>query len=174
MNLPRYIIIHESDSPFGAAGLIDQWHKERGFQRGAQRKGALRHIGYHYVILNGRLYGSRFYDEKHDGLIEKGRDEDEVAAAAVGLNGESINVCLIGRDGVYTARQTVAAMLLSQMLMYRYGLTEASVIGHYETPHEQQQPAAKRKACPSIDMVEFRSQLARMYSAFCGELKSEA
>jgi hypothetical protein len=39
------IVIHQSDSAFGNAAVIDKWHRERGWSG----------IGYHWVILNGRI-----------------------------------------------------------------------------------------------------------------------
>ena len=88
----KSIIIHCSDSPCGDAALIDQWHKARGW----------RGIGYHEVILNAYPHIINHMKHrpsvKHDGLIENGREWDQVGAPAKGHNKDSIGICLMGRD----------------------------------------------------------------------------
>ena len=49
-----WIIIHHSDSAYGSAAIMDQWHRARGFDE----------LGYHFVIGNGTNSG--------DGQIEVG------------------------------------------------------------------------------------------------------
>ena len=44
------IILHCSDSEWGSASVIDQWHKERGWTE----------IGYHYVITNGQTEPKKY------------------------------------------------------------------------------------------------------------------
>jgi len=80
------IVIHQSDSAFGTATLIDQWHKARGF----------RMIGYHRVILNGMVRAWQWRPEC-DGMIQEGRPYEMVGAHVAGHNRHSIGICLIGR-----------------------------------------------------------------------------
>lgn len=106
----QLIVIHcsgpsNSDSLFrGKAGkpnfrnpaqLIDEWHAERGFKRGAEwrkrQNPDLKAIGYHYVIAR-------------DGLVLTGRHLDEIPAQAAGFNRQAIGICLVGLDR-YTLAQ---------------------------------------------------------------------
>ena len=95
------VIIHCSDSSWGNACEITRWHLERGFST----------IGYHYVILNGRL--SPFKHHAYfNGYLETGRpldddkdlELDERGAHAFGYN-DSVGICLIGLSGTFTDRQ---------------------------------------------------------------------
>ena len=70
------IVIHCTQTPPGMDVDVDkvtQWHKERGFDT----------IGYHYLI-------------KRDGTLQEGRQQDEVGAHAVAVNGTSVGVALAG------------------------------------------------------------------------------
>ena len=70
------IVIHCTQTPPGMDVDVDkvtQWHKDRGFDT----------IGYHYLI-------------KRDGTLQEGRQQDEVGAHAVAVNGTSIGVALVG------------------------------------------------------------------------------
>lgn len=96
------VIVHASDSSFGNAALITKWHvTERGFDN----------IGYHYVILNGRL-GPYKLNSYFDGHIETGRpldddsdmELDEKGAHAFGYN-NAVGICLIGLSGTFTENQ---------------------------------------------------------------------
>ena len=49
----KKIVLHCSDSTFGNAAVITNWHIQRGWQT----------IGYHFVICNGHL-NKNFYNEK--------------------------------------------------------------------------------------------------------------
>ena len=51
---PDRITIHCSDSEWGNADVIDEWHKKRGWDG----------IGYHYVILNGYPTYNEVMDRK--------------------------------------------------------------------------------------------------------------
>ncbi len=65
---PNYIIVHTAAlrGRNGDAGLIDSWHRQKG----------LAGIGFHFVILNDR------HDTKSDGLVEKGRPDQQPEAHA--------------------------------------------------------------------------------------------
>ena len=54
------IVVHCSDSAWGSAKVIDQWHRDRGW----------RMIGYHYVINNGHQSSKAKYNPEKDGLLE--------------------------------------------------------------------------------------------------------
>lgn len=100
------IIVHCSDSSFGNAALITQWHikpppEGRGWTN----------IGYHYVILNGRI--SAFATHHcFDGHIETGRpldDDDDITGEEIGAHAKgwnnAVGICLIGLSGVFTEAQ---------------------------------------------------------------------
>ena len=123
------IIIHASDSSFGNAALITKWHTlpapaGRGWDD----------IGYHYVILNGRLsaYKRHAY---FDGHIETGRpiDDnadltlDEKGAHAFGYN-NSVGICLIGLSGTFTEAQMRALGHIIVRLRLQFG--EIEVLQH--------------------------------------------
>jgi N-acetylmuramoyl-L-alanine amidase len=118
------IIIHCAATPNGryhTAADIDQWHKERGWTG----------IGYHWVI-------------KTDGVVEAGRDEEEVGAHAAGYNENSIGVCLIGTDK-FSIEQWDALAACIEDLISRY---DASILGHNELP-------AVNKACPGFSVAKW-------------------
>lgn len=153
---PRYLIVHCSDSEFGSASLIDAWHRERGFARSVAGPGELRHIGYQYVVLNGRRSNSRDYVQRDDGLIETGRREDETGAHAAGWNSKSVGVCLVGR-GVYTRAQWAVLKGLLVGIMTRWSIPTENVLGHCEVD--------TKKGCPLLSMPDLRNDLARLRAA---------
>lgn len=123
------IIIHASATTSYqdiGAKEIDQMHKARGFAK----------IGYHWVI-------------RRDGTLEKGREESEIGAHAIGWNTNSIGVCLIGGadkhgrgEANYTSEQMAALDGLLTALKSRY--PSATVIGHRDT--------GAKKDCPSFSV----------------------
>jgi N-acetylmuramoyl-L-alanine amidase len=153
---PQYAIVHCSDSPYGSASLIDQWHRDRGFTRTIAGPGELRHIGYQYVVGNGRRTNSRDYVQRDDGLIEIGRRETETGAHAQGWNTRSVGVCLIGR-GEYTPAQMAALKGLLLGIMVRWQIPVDHVLGHCEID--------SKKGCPLLDMSDLRHDLARLKAA---------
>lgn len=125
------LIVHCSDSEFGDAETIDQWHKERGWSG----------IGYHYVILNGRRRSRDRFRPEDDGRIEVGRPLDTPGAHCRGHNKHSVAVCLIGRRH-FTAEQLLRAL---PEIIRKVGKARKIVVkGHYEYDG--------RKTCPNIDM----------------------
>jgi N-acetylmuramoyl-L-alanine amidase len=82
----KYLVVHCSASNLPShdnAATIDAWHKERGF------KG----IGYHYFIQSdGTLETGRPLDD--DPVLER----EEIGAHTLGVNENSIGVCLSGID----------------------------------------------------------------------------
>jgi N-acetylmuramoyl-L-alanine amidase len=119
------VIIHCSDSSFGNSALITKWHIQ-------ERKWST--IGYHYVILNGRL--SAFKRHSYfDGHIETGRpldddadlEFDEKGSHTVGWN-NSVGICLIGLSGTFTESQLRALSSLIHRLRNQFG--EIKVMQH--------------------------------------------
>jgi hypothetical protein len=150
------IVVHCSDSLWGCAREIREWHLKRGFTD----------IGYHFVILNGR---PTFAHERHlltipalDGSVECGRylDDDafiadvEVGAHALGYNASSIGVCLIGTTH-FTPNQHARVGALVRDLQMLYHVSTEAVLGHYETPSGK----AQGKTCPNISMELLRAML---------------
>jgi hypothetical protein len=150
------IVVHCSDSAFGDAKTINEWHKANGWMSPDGKS-----IGYHYVILNGCRDLKEGYKQEYDGLIEPGRTLDndlwvetnEVGAHALGFNRNSLGVCLIGGQGgrktSFTVKQYLSALFLCSF--YSNLIPGIKILGHNETGAD--------KACPVIDMNLFRERL---------------
>lgn len=142
------IIIHISDSDFGSAWLIRKWHQEKGWKD----------IGYHFVILNGRLTAD-FDLPCLCGSIETGRPLDgdsfiedfEIGAHALGYNDKSIGICAIGKT--WHPKQVASAVVLVSHLCRKFNLNPDQVLGHYEVTHG--------KTCPNMDMNIFREEVKK-------------
>lgn len=135
------IIIHCSASIFGDRDLIDEWHKERGWNG----------IGYHFVILNGYSKSFSQFKENDNGRVELGRDSGIQGAHCLGQNKISLGVCLIG-DKLFTERQLLVSLpRLLCVLMEKYFLAVDDIYGHGEFN--------KDKSCPNIDMDIYRDFL---------------
>jgi len=132
------IILHCSDSEWGSASVIDQWHKERGWTE----------IGYHYVITNGQTEPKK-YNSNYDGAIEDGRSVTKIGAHAKGHNTDSIGVCLIGKSH-FTAKQLYDALpTLLRLLISQYTLSPKDIYGHNEFDPD--------KTCPNFDVQLVRN-----------------
>ena len=120
------VVIHCSDSSWGNAAIISKWHTMkppdgRGWSN----------IGYHYVILNGKL-SARLKNERYDGHLETGRplDEDglvhpkEWGAHIAGHNKNSVGICLIGRSGNFTIKQVNTLYRIVRELRKQFGEIE--------------------------------------------------
>ena len=149
------IIIHHSASGWGTAILIDQWHRRRGWNG----------IGYHFVILNGYtnsedLKSHRRFDSLI-GSVEVGRtldgdlwvEAEEIGAHALGMNKDSIGVCMIHNNGLYHPTMIHSVMSLTAGLMRRYNIPVSNVLGHGEVDE-------KKPLCPGYDMGVLREYLA--------------
>jgi len=153
----KRLVLHCSDSTWGDAKTIDEWHRKR--------KPPFREIGYHGVILNGCRTPGR-YDGDDDGLIEAGRsldhdtwlEENEVGAHALGFNSDTIAWCLIGGAGgsksSFTKNQYYSALVVASY--WKLIVPDLEVVGHGELPNAN-------KACPVIDMNLFRDRLKAFY-----------
>lgn len=140
------IIIHCSDSAYGDASVIDEWHRKRG----------LKCIGYHYVITNGRISASSAYNPKDDGLVQIGRQISDIGAHCKGHNADSIGICLIGKTH-FTGRQLLGALpdvlvnLMHNLKQFRTDIWKC-IYGHREF-----NPA---KTCPNIEPALIRTLMA--------------
>ena len=142
------IIVHCSDSSWGTAREIRKWHLEKGWKD----------IGYHFVILNGRvLPGTEFLFL--DGSIECGRELDgdafiednEAGAHAMGYNDSAIGICLILKQAPTIGQlDSLKEMLLH--LCRQFSIPIKNVLGHNETESGR----AQGKTCPNFDMEPVR------------------
>lgn len=89
------IVFHHSESGDVRLAVVESWHIMRGFST----------VGYHAIIHS-------------DGLIEHGRDRSLVGAHALGRNGDSLGVCLMGHFGEY--EPTPAQLTAAQQLYHAY------------------------------------------------------
>jgi len=119
------VIIHCSGSSWGNASVITKWHVvERKFDA----------IGYHYVILNGRLSPYKFHSY-FDGHLETGRpldddadlELDEKGAHVFGYN-MAVGIVMIGLSGVFTDAQLRCLKHLLNRLKAQFG--ELDIIQH--------------------------------------------
>ncbi|MCI6495089.1 MAG: N-acetylmuramoyl-L-alanine amidase [Bacteroidales bacterium] len=124
------IILHCTATPEGrevTVADVTAWHKERGF----------RTIGYHYLVYL-------------DGMVVRGRREEEIGAHCLGQNAGSIGVCYVGGldsrgkpKDTRTAAQRVALRNLVEGLQRRY--PHATLHGHNEFA---------AKACPCFKISD--------------------
>lgn len=140
MNKPKYIVVHTAAFKGDISeSTIDEWHRARGFNEG----------GYHYFI-------------NYDGLVEKGREENEVGAHCrdMGMNRKSIGICFEGHGNLedWTKEQIAAFLKLAHQVMDKYNIPPTRVIGHRET--------GAKKDCPGtrIDMGKVRAMVCRPVS----------
>ncbi len=150
----KNVIIHTSDSPHGNAVWIDRMHRKRGWKS----------IGYHCVITNGipdrHNYDRQLYFPWTDGNVEWGRpfDDDKVimsreqGAHAYGHNRNSIGICLIGKDGVYSHQQMLTLQHLCRQFRQMWKLSPDAFIGHYEVDKQGE-------TCPDLNMDDVRAWL---------------
>jgi len=108
---------------------VDAWHRHRGFLG----------IGYHYLI-------------RQNGLLEEGRDSEQVGAHARGFNATSISVAMVGgvtekdvtiSEDNFTDEQWVTLKALIERLTELY--PDAEVLGHRDLPNVS-------KDCPAFDV----------------------
>lgn len=134
------IAIHCSDSKFGNAQIIEDWHKQRGWSD----------IGYHFVILNGQFENDSFL-MCMDGMIEAGRDIDKNGAHVQGYN-DYIGICLIGINS-FTEKQFASLAELIKELIRKFHIPLENVKGHYQFD------TANGKTCPNFDVDNFKEKV---------------
>lgn len=153
------IVVHCSATPSGArigtglptpAGMIDLWHRQRGFMRLGEARSAFNWrfvaIGYHFVI-------------DVDGSVQSGRHLNEKGAHVAGQNARSIGICLVGgaeREARYTAPQwgSLAA------LVTRLRTEGVAVRGHRDLSPDlngdgKAQPNEWLKTCPGFEVSDW-------------------
>lgn len=135
------IIIHSSASAFGNSALIDSWHRNNGWDS----------VGYHYVILNGKLDAESEFDAQYDGHPESGRHDNVQGAHCKGENGDSIGICLIGMPFSYTNNQYKTLAGLIKRLQSKY--MGANIFFHSEYNKDKPQ-------CPGISAVDLLQAMA--------------
>jgi N-acetylmuramoyl-L-alanine amidase len=118
--MKQNIILHCSDSEFGNAAIITTWHIARQF----------RNIGYHFVILNGRITATCTLPV-FDGHLETGRGLDEEGAHCKSHN-DSFGICLIGKSGKFTSKQIEQCHNVIKMLKFKYDIGEVKQHSDYE------------------------------------------
>ncbi|QDF30183.1 N-acetylmuramoyl-L-alanine amidase [Halarcobacter anaerophilus] len=127
------VIVHCSDSSFGNAQIIENWHKQRGWKD----------IGYHLVILNGQVENNTYLDFM-DGEVEMGRDWDMAGAHAKGYN-DYLGICMIGVNS-FTNKQFEMLAKVLKSLMEKYNWSLENILFHYEI---------SSKTCPNFDKKWF-------------------
>ena len=153
----KSIVLHCSDSSFGNALMIDDWHRnERGWKK----------IGYHYVITNGHFFGNSEYVSMFDGVIEPGRNldfdmyagKDEVGAHVLGHNKDTIGICFIGTHTFTDSQLFMGWRLINFLINKIETLSIDNVIGHYQTDTGK----AQGKTCPNFDVHEYINKYRNM------------
>ena len=119
-----HVIVHCSDSSWGNAAVITEWHLKRKFKT----------IGYHYIILNGRLSPYKRHGW-FDGHIETGRPIDDDADLTLDENGahafgynDAVGICMIGLSGTFTDAQIRTLHFLVRMMRKQF--KEITVMQH--------------------------------------------
>lgn len=147
----QYLVVHCSATPpeqnIGVVEL-DRMHRERGFLK----------IGYHYVI-------------RRNGVIEKGRADNEIGAHVEGYNHCSLGICLVGgvahadtvkrdnngnlisfvAENNFTDDQFHSLALLLEKL--RESFPHTTIQGHRDFPNVH-------KDCPSYDVKTWLADTA--------------
>jgi hypothetical protein len=132
----KKIVVHVTDSDDSldiGVREIRKWHTD------APPKGnGWSDIGYHYVI-------------RRNGVVERGRSDDQMGAHVMGHNQDSIGICWVGRNQI-SEKQVESLKAILRGLCHQYGLdVTEDVYGHYELD--------SRKTCPNLDMDLLRAEL---------------
>lgn len=139
------VVIHHSDSEWGNAINIEEWHKAKPHEFDM--------IGYHYIITNGHTDNHISYDHIADGLIETGRPIELQGAHCLGYNETSIGVCLIGRSGRFSSSQYKALANLLKQLRGFYGDIEINMHSDLDE---------KKGKCPGISVTDLLEEMIRV------------
>ena len=144
---PSAIVVHESASRWGNSASIRRWHVSRGWDD----------IGYHAVILNGRISEKSGYEPALDGKIEPGRPDNRMGmhCSADGMNRKALGVCLIGdpRDPSYpTNKQMRALVHYCAVKCTQHQIPVTNI-----TQHSDHEPGKPLDA--SLDMAEIRRKV---------------
>jgi hypothetical protein len=141
----QWIIIHHSATTFGNAAIIDQWHRDRGFDQ----------LGYHFVIGNGTNSGDGQIEVGPRWPIQKYGAHDN--ASDNRYNDYGIGICLVGDFDKQTpsSAQIHSVEKLVAWLMNRYKIRPDHILGHDDT---------KATECPgrNVSVAEIRAAAVRM------------
>jgi hypothetical protein len=151
------IYIHSTASAFGSFELVNQWHKERGFEI-KDEQGRIYYIGYHYLVLNQYATAESLKLDVAsftDGLIVQGRPEELIGAQVKNDNAHSIGIAYVGFTP--TSMQLWSMLGKCRELVKKYGLASGDVWGHHEYYLVHNQPV--EKTCPNMNMTAFRNTL---------------
>lgn len=137
-----YLVVHCSATPAAkdiGRREIDVMHRQRGFMG----------IGYHYVI-------------RRNGVVEKGRPDDQPGAHVEGYNSRSLGICMVGGvkpDGKtaecnFEKAQYEALRTLLTTLKARH--PDAEIVGHRDLSPDKNRdgiisPNEWLKECPTFD-----------------------
>ena len=144
----RGIVIHCSDSAFGNAQSIEDYHKSKGWDD----------IGYHACISNGWIEDD-IYVEFMDGEVEIGRDWDLNGAHAKGYN-DYFGLLLIGIDK-FTDKQFAKMLKVCSAMQKRDKFPISEIKGHTECK-------GTTKTCPNFEVSEVRRMLLAELEVFYG------
>jgi hypothetical protein len=140
-----WIIIHHSDSAYGSAAIIDQWHRARGFDE----------LGYHFVIGNGTNSGDGQIEVGPRWTKQKWGAHDNALDNRYNIYG--IGICLVGDFNKTrpTPRQMRSLVKLVAYLMETYNIPASRVLGHGQT---------KVTECPgrNLNVASVREQAERL------------
>lgn len=131
------LVFHCSDSSFGSATLIKDWHVNgNGWSD----------IGYTAVICNGQVENNTFMPFM-DGAIEWGRDIDREAAAQRGFN-DMEAVCWIGESGKFTIKQLESGRVIVKHFVNELGLEPHKIYAHSDLDK-------KKPYCCGLNIQEY-------------------
>lgn len=131
---PKMIVVHISDrnpqtgEVFKSAREVDRFHRDvRGWAE----------IGYHYTI-------------DANGVVEKGRHDRITGAHVKGHNQDSLGICLLAVDGLFTLPQIDALVYLIRRLQAQWAIPLEQVTTHNEFTNEKSCPDFSRGALLSL------------------------
>ncbi len=142
MRLINLLVVHcAATKPHMDIGAdwLDAEHKKRGWRK----------IGYHYVI-------------RRNGVVEKGRPDEEIGAHVQSHNANSIGICMVGglgddghAENNFTVDQFEALAELVHALLIRF--PDAELLGHRDlSPDLDGDGIIEKhewvKDCPSFDV----------------------
>ena len=127
----NYIVIHSTHTKPNAnisIRTVDEWHRKRGLLK----------VGYHFFIKRG-------------GIIEVGRNPNDIGAHTKEQDSDSVSICLAGglnTRGItapdYTEGQLESLFVLAMTLKHMYPAAE--VVGHRDLSATE---------CPSFNVKEW-------------------
>lgn len=124
--IPRFIVLHCSDTPNGSKVSVEAIREDHIVNRGFSD------IGYHMII-------------QPDGNVENGRPLNKIGAHVEGHNNGAIGICLVGNNK-YRKQQFQALRYKLDSLFLTYSIKKENIFCH-----SQFDTAIKQgKTCPNI------------------------